>query len=695
MDAMIAKRVKTMDKSDWVVLALLSLIVSACAIFGISYVVGEGWPIFHLSEEILLSLILTPVIGVILVLLETFAYKCALAREKRKTFIGPPTPTLGSVITRVLEKLTPKLTAKSVIGFSLLMGLLWLPWYIANFPGGTYWDTYYQIFQVYPENHPIAVIPWAEIYDQTLTDAWLVDHHPIFTTLVYGAFGWISDQLTGNWMAGVALFCILQGLAHNFAFTISVAYLRKIGSPKTLNFLAYWFFALMPFVSTWALCMVKDSFFGLFYVPYFMMLIETIRTGGQTMRHPRNAFLFALCALMLCLTKKTGIFVIVATCVIGAIIYAVRAIKARKQIRKGAQSQPQNTNVSQQDEQQVVCSDHSLRTSTDTHAASVYQNCLAALKALLGQGLACFVVMMLILPQTVFPALNIQPGGLQETLGPMFQQTARFIVDYPDDVTIKERNAISKVLDYEKLEDEYTFDFEDSVKYRYNLDATKEELIDYFKVYIAQGLRHPDSYFGAIACLAGFYVAPTAYINIRMVTVDTKMGDDDRYMLWNPDELDPLRNGLDEAYTAVGETPIINLPLLIVTYALWLPALLAYIAWRNRLKSLLLFIPPLVLLAFCVIAPVYDGRYVVPIFDAAPLFLCGIIALLQQKIASVRRMDSYDASSITQPSTQASTSTVSTTASQPPNQQQRNPYSLDNSLLADRATENTPSIRYN
>ena len=55
-----------------------------------------------------------------------------------------------------------------------------------------------QIYQIYPENHPVSVIPWEEIRDQTVTDAWLVDHHPVLTTLIYGGFGWVSDQITGN-----------------------------------------------------------------------------------------------------------------------------------------------------------------------------------------------------------------------------------------------------------------------------------------------------------------------------------------------------------------------------------------------------------------------------------------------------------------------------------------------------------------
>lgn len=618
-ELMIENRIKTMEKSDWIVLALISLIVGFCTIFGASYVLGKGWPILSFYAEILLSLLISPVYGLIFIVLEVPIRNNAIKAAQESTFIGPPAPTKRGKLVRAFSKLTPKFTAKSICGFAILMAILWLPWYIANFPGGTYWDTYYQIFQVYPENHPIAIIPWSDVYNKTLTDAWLVDHHPIFTTLVYGAFGWVSDQLTGNWMAGVAVFCILQGLAHNFIFTSAVAYMRKIGCPTTLSFISYWFFAIMPFISTWALCMVKDSFMGLFYVPYFLFVFEVVRTRGKIMRRPRNAVLFTICALLVCLTKKTGIFVVVITAAIGIIVLA-------RQIHKQKRSSTSNANPDKSDTSKET------NEQLNTMPNSSRRNAVASIKAFAAQALVCCLTLLVIFPYALFPVLNIQSGGLQETLGPLFQQTARYIVDYEDDVSIKERNIISKVISYERIEKDYEFDFEDSVKFRYKLNASTEDLLNYLQVYMAQGLRHPDAYFAAIMSLAGFYVSPTAYINIRMVTVDTKMGEEDRYMLWNPKELDSLRNGLDEAYTAVAEIPGLDIPLLIVTYAFWLPTFLIFVVWRNRLKGLTLFIPPLVLLGFCILAPVYDARYVIPIFDAAPLFLCGIVVLVREAI---------------------------------------------------------------
>lgn len=574
---MLNSLVKTMSSRDWLIAFALSAILSVCGVFGVSYVAGEGSPVLDLSSSVALIFLFT-FIFVALFILGDLLFDLIAHLGQGRTIDGAP-----DRFARLLDRVTPRWSRKSILLFAVIMGLFWLPWFIANFPGSTYWDTYYQMYQVYPENHPIAIIPWSDVYWKTLTDAWLVDHHPVLTTMIYGAFGWVSDQLTGNWMAGVFAFVCIQGIAYLLVFTGACAYMRRIGCPLIAVFATYVFFTIMPFISTWSLCMVKDSLFAIFFIGYFMGLFETVRTRGTFLGRPRNLVLFCLCALMLCLTKKTGLFVVIPAAVF-------LAIKLRGKGR-----------------------------------AKVWESLAPALVSVAIAGI--------ILPLAVFPALNIIPGGKQEVLGPLFQQTARYVADHGDEVTDEEREAIAKVLDYDRLAEDYQFDFEDAVKYRYNLDATNEDIANYLQVYAQQGWKHPDSYAAAFWGLAGYYVAPTAFINIRMVTVDTKMGEGDakRYMLWNPDELDWLRNGLDDAYGTIARIPGLDVPLLIVTYALWIPALLFYCMCRRRVKAAVLFVPFLVLLAFCIIAPVYDARYVIPIFDAVPLLACAMYCLSCRK----------------------------------------------------------------
>lgn len=626
------------EARDGATLLAIALTLSTCGVLGVSYVVGQGWRLFDGLTTVLLIAVFTVVFAVLVLAAESGLYFVAT----RTGASGAPSPARRFRLLHAIRagRLVPKRTVKSIALFSLVMAVFWLPWLIANFPGGTYWDTYYQIYQCYPENHPIAVIPYAECYQNTLTDAYLCDHHPILDTLIFGAFGMASDALTGNWMAGVFLYVCLQGAATIVAFVTAIAYLRERGCPAVLCLAAYAFFCIMPFVSTWALCMVKDSLFALVFVPYMIMLFEAVRMRGASLARPRAVVLFAVLGVLLCLTKKTGLYVVVPTALIAAWVYRPRGRARRGRAGCGASGAVRAAGANYGATHPASAADAGASwdaagagRAADAGAAHAGADAArtagAGARGFLVQAASCLLVMCVIMPAVVFPLLNVAPGGKQEVLGVLFQQTARYVAYYGDEVTPDERAAIDAVLEYDNLPDQYTFDFQDEVKYRFKLDATNEDLLRYLEVWTAQGMRRPESYLASVMSIAGYYLAPCGIVNIRMVTVDTHMGDDNRYMLYNPDELDWLRNGMDEAYNVIARIPGIDVPLLLVTYVFWLPAVLLFAMWRRHLRCGVLFVPVLVTIGFCVIAPVYDARYCIPLLYLAPLLVCMVAVLLR------------------------------------------------------------------
>lgn len=554
--------------------------MSFCCVFGVSYVIGEGWAAIPLGAEILLTLVGIIPFGAVLVLFAA-GYDRLAPRAPRTPRAPHPRRTPGR-----LHRLRRPLPWPALMAVMLVF---WLPWVVANFPGGTYWDTYWQMWQVYPEAHPVPLIQWPDVQDETLTTAWLVDHHPVLTTLVYGAAAWVSDQLTGTWMAGVFVLATLQVLAYAALFAHAIVRFRAWRVPLPLRAAAFALFCLLPSFPVWADCVVKDSTFGLFFFPWLMMLADCARTRGASLANKHAQMgMFAL-ALLMCLTKKTGVFVVVATAIVCCLVFRTRRTKQRTKQGGG---------------QRV---EHRAKERT-------------AFAAFALQGVGCFVVMALLLPLLVFPLANIAPGGRQEVLGPLFQQTSRYAQAHA--LTDEEAAIIDAVVDGERVRDHYDADFQDAVKYYYRVDATDADLARYLGLWVQQGMRDPEAYFGSVAALAGQYLAPTTYLNLRMVTVDTKLGEDQRYVLWNPDELDWLRQGLDEAYKAVASIPVVNLPFLTVTYALWLPCLMAFACWRRRSLCGILFVPLAVVVAFCVVAPVFDARYAWPLLLAAPVLWC-------------------------------------------------------------------------
>lgn len=456
-----------------------------------------------------------------------------------------------------------------------VMGACWLPWLVANFPGGAYWDTYYQIWQTFPGSHPIALIPFGDHADATRIDAYFCDHHPLLDTLIYGGFTQASQALTGEWQLGVFAFVLVQGAATAAALTGACAYLARIGAPRGAVLAAFGFFCVAPFVSTWALTMVKDSLFSLVYVPYFIMLCEVVRTRGAVLGRARMVAAFVALGVLLCLTKKTGLYVVAPTALLGLLLY-------RRWWRPFAL-----------------------------------------------QAAACMATMALVLPLVVFPLLNVAPGGKQEALGPLFQQTAAYVIAYPDDVTEDERATINVMLPYEQLPELYEWNCHDNVKYQIKLSATDQNTRNYIYVWAAQGLRHPDAYLAAWLGVAGSYLSPVQALNIRTTTCDTDI--DGVPVLYNPPELDWLREGMAAGYDAWCSVPGLCLPLEACLYAWWLPLLAAFVAWRRRLRCGLLFAPTALVLASCLIGPIFDARYCLPLLYTVPLLLGFLAAMAVER----------------------------------------------------------------
>lgn len=81
-------------------------------------------------------------------------------------------------------------------------------------------------------------------------------------------------------------------------------------------------------------------------------------------------------------------------------------------------------------------------------------------------------------------------------------------MEYPEDVTEEEKDVIRNVIDYDSLNELYNPTLHDPVKYTYNQHSTKEEITEYFKVWLKMLIRHPDSYIQATlnSTLGGFYM---------------------------------------------------------------------------------------------------------------------------------------------------------------------------------------------
>jgi hypothetical protein len=232
-------------------------------------------------------------------------------------------------------------------------------------------------------------------------------------------------------------------------------YLYQIGLPNRYRKTGLVLTTLCPLFPMYALCMLKDSAFAIYCVIVTLLLCELVRTKGAVLKKKSFCIGLFFANLMLMFTRSQGVYILCVVVVIALIIYR----KFWKQV-------------------------------------------IAAM-------LVPVLLFQLVWIQILLPAMNVAPGGKQEALGVLFQQTARYMNEYPDEVTEEEKEAIGKILDYDLIQKRYDPELADGVKFTFNQDSTSEDMKAYLSVWFKMFWKHPGCYVQAVLnnCYAFFYIS--------------------------------------------------------------------------------------------------------------------------------------------------------------------------------------------
>lgn len=320
----------------------------------------------------------------------------------------------------------------------------WSPWLILLYPGVIWYDSRQQLLQYFGLRN-------------VFTNGGLSDHHPVFDTMLYGSFvrfgQWVGSADLGAW-----LFTVVQAAATACALAAALTLIRRCGASRrcvlaTAAVLAFW-----PQVPVYAAAMAKDATFLPFLLAFSVMAVEAMRSHGGAFACPPFALGFLAAAALMCLTRKTGLIVVLL--VAAAVFVAVRGVKARVQVA--------------------------------------------------GTTLTCVALMAVVMPAVVLPALGAVPGGRQEALGLMFQQSARLLRDHGDDVPDWQRSTIRATLG-DDVENRYSWWMTDTVKDETidRQDTLARMMPAYAKAWAAGLAEHPGSYVQTyLAVEIGWYAVP-------------------------------------------------------------------------------------------------------------------------------------------------------------------------------------------
>lgn len=325
--------------------------------------------------------------------------------------------------------------------FPRVTGVLFSVWSLYglfHYPGIMMGDTwfYYASYHGLSNNYSNSVVLLSP--DQMITN-----HHSVVYTYFMNVLGDISEKLTGTVNLGFYICVVMIAALFAACAGYGFSFLKRAGVSLRLRCVLLMITCLYLPYAQYSVTLMKDTGYAAFFLVYMTCLMEFYRKE-EWLYKKKNVLLMLTAILGMLLFRKNGFFVLVISVTALFFLYKTRKTRVR-----------------------VILM------------------------------LAFVLICQIGYKEAVLPALSISDSSPREMLSVPFQQTARYLRDYPQEVTVKEKEAIEAVLDYENLGELYSPNISDPVKDTFHKDATEEDLKNYFQVWWEMLWKHPMCYIQA------------------------------------------------------------------------------------------------------------------------------------------------------------------------------------------------------
>ncbi len=338
------------------------------------------------------------------------------------------------------DGLVKKSYKKDFLIYLLIIILCWLPYIVLLYPGTLTHDVIDEVAQLYG----VKDVSWSQRSVVLINPDMIINnHHPVFYTGILALFCKLGE-LINSYETAFYIYTILQCLTFASALAYTIVFTKKRNAKKGFIIFELLFFALNPILADYACTIIKDVPFTTVTLLTMLSIYDILESDDKK---PSSYIILFIEAMLMLLLRNNGIYMLVIFLVV-MLLMLIKNDK-KKLMKLG---------------------------STLLVAALVFQ---------IG-----FI-------NIICPYFEITPGSKRELLSVPFLQTARYLKEYPDDVTLDDEQAILKVLDFDSLEDmadAYDPTVADSVKNEFNKYSDNEDLVNYFKVWFKQLKTHPDSY---------------------------------------------------------------------------------------------------------------------------------------------------------------------------------------------------------
>lgn len=437
----------------------------------------------------------------------------------------------------------------------LLLFLLWLPVLLLSFPGNLCYDVLGQI-------------------DQVVGNAPYSAHHPLLHTLLVGGMTELGYRLTGSYDAGLFAYVLLQAALLASALAGTIWWLRRqefargrVTHPVLLAILGIYVFS--PMYSNMASTAIKDVPFLAAFI-WYMVLLSEVYFHRERLREPVYAVALVATEVLMSLLRNNGFYVLFLT---GLVLTAAWWKQAERRER---------------------------------FSVFFYLFLIPVLLSKVFGGL-------------LLTGLSAEKGKAAEMLSLPFQQTARYLQLYRQELTTQEEAAIAAVLgEAEQVAAMYDPKLADPVKSLYYAQepVTGKELVEYGKVWFRDFFRHPCVYLEAFFTHVYGWFDPQVSNSVRYEAASGLFSRSGLFA--GADKVLIFVYRFAERITPLGLLQNVG------AYTWVLLLLLGYL-WKDNRSLAVLLTPLLVSLLICMVSPCFylHPRYAYPYMFTIP-FLGGM-----------------------------------------------------------------------
>lgn len=456
---------------------------------------------------------------------------------------------------------------KSWIFYGGLIFLLYLPVFLAVYPGFFVYDAQDELMQVITRN--------------------FTTHHPLFHVLLLGGIVQLIHKLTGSYNLGIACYTLIQMIIMAGIFGWCVENLKKRGVKKRFCLLFAIYFGVCPVLVMFSLCSAKDGLFAGMLLLIILFLHKFVSSPEEFFAKKKNPLLFGIFSLIMMLLRHNGMYAFLALAV-GILFYLWK----RKKAYLG---------------------------KTLLVFGIAFAGYLVAHN---GIGMA--------LSADASENQEILTVPIQQ-LSRVYQSIDREDEAVREDSTFQEDlKILYRYLPPEALE-RYTPKVSDGVKIQFNNQAFRQDKGSFFKLWLKWGAENPFTYVNAWFMTSYGYWYPDTVIDVyRGNTVFTYTYEDSSYFGYEVEEPGSRESKipwLSELYREMSleifqqKIPVVSM-IFSPGFLFWVWAFCLCFWWYQGLACKVVCYLPVVF-CFCTVllGPTYLVRYVVYLWAALPVLL--------------------------------------------------------------------------